>query len=98
MAKLQDLKYDGEYVFCDEMRKFLEQCDERSVHYWPIIKAAEQLTDDELFWFWIDAIGAFETSHKDYESPPKELVEKAGPLAHFFTGYGAALCDLEQGN
>lgn len=98
MARLQDLKYDGDYVFNFEMREFLDGCTEKSVHYWPIIKATEQLTDDELFWLWIDAVGAFECSHAEYKSPPKELLEKAGPVAHFFTGYGAAICDLEQGN
>ena len=94
MAKLQDLKYDEEYVFSNEFREFLGKHGEKSRYCGPMIKAAEKLTMNELEWLWEDALGAFECSHPDYKSPPDELLERAGPLAYFFAGYGQAACDL----
>ena len=96
MAKLQDLKYDEEYVFSNEFREFLDECNinQRSRYCWPLIKAAEKLTDSELHWLWMDAIGAFECSHPEYEGPSDELLERAGSLVHFFTGYGLAMSEL----
>lgn len=94
MARLQDLRYDGDHVFSPGTRRFLDGCTEKHHYYWPIIKSAEQLTEDELYWLWIEAMGAFETTHPDYQAPPKELVERAGPVAHYFTGYGDGMCGV----
>jgi len=92
MAKLQDLKYDGVHVFTPEYREFLDEGTSRWAK--SLVGAAEKLTMSELEYLWMDAIGSFECSHPDYESPSNEIVERAGPLAWFFHGYGLACCDM----
>jgi len=91
MAKLQDLKYDGKYVFSKEYREFLDKGISRYAK--PLIEAAEKLTVNELEWLWEDALGAFECTHPDYKSPPDELLKRAGPLTWFFNGYGMGVSE-----
>ena len=95
MARLQDLKYDEEYVFSADYRELLDMSSlDKSRYHQPLVEAAEKLTQQELEWLWMDTMGTFECSHEDYEGVPKELLERAGPLVWFFAGYALALCDL----
>ena len=77
MAKLQDLEYDEERVFPD------------NAQFPPgVAEAAERLTEWELEWLLVDCQSAFDCTHPDYQSPPKELLDKAGhDLVNFLGNY-----------
>lgn len=66
MANLLELEYDGDKVF--ETASVTEAQ----------MQAAKRLTDYELECLFLECVGAFETTHSNYQFLPKEVYDRAG--------------------